>query len=334
MGNISVTVIDLKKDGTRSYTPPSPIVMTIGIGESYDLLAAGTGSSLYNAEVDTVYTLVEAPATVAALIDASKTVTIQNTPNDGFGLDVSIQDQTTPTIIADFTSTPVASTTLSGATAIDDTTISVTSATNFVVGQHLTITNPSQIRYYFAHITAIVSTTITVDAPLDFAFNSGSAVVVSSDQLAVDGSSTTQIFSIRGGAEGAGAVPVEFDCTRIIIMCVCATAVDLTKFGDLTALTNGLVMRRTDGEYHNIFNVHDNGDIANVMLNWQSFVATKPNEGIDGFVASLTFSGQHEMGVTLRIGPNEDLEFLIQDNLSGLTSLKIIAEGSIVLQPA
>ena len=117
-------------------------------------------------------------------------------------------------------------------------------------------------------------------------------------------------------------------------MCVCATAVDLTKFGDLTALTNGLVMRRTDGEYHNIFNVHDNGDIANVMLNWQSFVATKPNEGIDGFVASLTFSGQHEMGVTLRIGPNEDLEFLIQDNLSGLTSLKIIAEGSIVLQPA
>jgi len=36
------------------------------------------------------------------------------------------------------------------------------------------------------------------------------------------------------------------------------------------------------------------------------------------------------MGVTVRIGPDDDLQVLIQDDLSSLISLEMIVEGHLV----
>jgi hypothetical protein len=44
----------------------------------------------------------------------------------------------------------------------------------------------------------------------------------------------------------------------------------------------------------------------------------------------MTYAGQNKHGVTLRIGGGEAIECIIQDNLTGLLSFKIIACGHIV----
>jgi len=51
----------------------------------------------------------------------------------------------------------------------------------------------------------------------------------------------------------------------------------------------------------------------------------------DGFTGRLTFAGQNKMGAVIRIGSNEDLQVVIQDDLTSLSLFKMIAEGSEVV---
>lgn len=50
----------------------------------------------------------------------------------------------------------------------------------------------------------------------------------------------------------------------------------------------------------------------------------------DGFTGRLTFGGQSKMGVVIRLNQGEDLQMLVQDDLSTLDSLSIICEGHTV----
>lgn len=245
----------------------------------------------------------------------------------GSGIDVTLQDQTTPVVLANFNQI-VAQTTTSQATAIDDTDVEVTSATGIVVGHLFTLFNATEERFFFAHVLTIVSTTITIDTPLDFAFPSGTFIDSGIDDLAVNGSSTPQVFGLRGGGTPEG-VDLDFDCVQLSITCQTTSASNLAKFGNLTALANGLVFRRRDGTHQNIFNVKSNSEINEKFTKFEFFVADPP-QGQDGFGATIVFGGQDNYGVVLRIGAGEDLEIIVQDDLSTLTSLKIMAKGSIV----
>lgn len=251
--------------------------------------------------------------------------------NKLFGsIDVNVQDQTSPALI--FPANKVNNTTTtSSAVAIGDTTVDVTSTTGFVDGAFIVITDTTSNRYYKAHqVGAISGSTVTLDTPLDFAFPSGAQITNGVTDLAVNGSVTPQTFSLRA-AEPAGGLNVSIDITKVIFDCIATSAVDLSKFGNLTALTNGLVCRRVDGTYYNIFNVKDNADIDSITGTWTPYAATNPAQGVDGFRAVLTFGGQGNVGVVQRVGSGEDLEFIVQDNLSTLTSLRIIIIGHQVV---
>jgi len=237
---------------------------------------------------------------------------------------ILIEDETTPPVLALFTQSK-AITTLANPTAIDDTDVEVVSAAGLVIGQHFTIFNIAAQRFYFSKILGVASTTVSLDTPLDFAFPAGSIVDCGIEDMSVDGSTTTQIFALRGGGQG---IEIDFDCTRIIIQCKTTTLGTLAEFGNLTALAKGLVFRRVDGNFKNLFNVKTNGDIANVAFDFDFL--TQAGVGQDGFKARLTFAGQNKMGVALRIGPEEDLQMLVQDDLLLLDDLTIMAEGSLV----
>jgi len=130
----------------------------------------------------------------------------------------------------------------------------------------------------------------------------------------LNGSVTPQTFGIRGSGVGE-PIGAEFDITRIIIKCHASTAVDLNKFGDLAKLTNGLILRKRDDIYQNLFNIKDNGELAGLLYDWTVYQASHPTQAVDGFAARLTFSGQSKIGVTVRLAAGEDLEFIIQDDL-------------------
>jgi len=242
-------------------------------------------------------------------------------------VDAALQDQTTPILIVPANKVSN-TTTLTTTIAKGDMTIDVDTTTGFVAGVFIVLANATENRYMTARqVGAIAGSTVTLDTPVDFEYPAGTQITNGSTNLGVNGAVTTQVFSLRASDPG---LPLIVDITRMIFTCTTATAVDMSTFGDLAALTNGLVLRRVDGTYNNIFNVKTNGEIASLMYDFQVYDATNPQQGQDGFVSRLTFAGQNKIGVTLRIGPDEDVELLIQDDLSGLTDFTVMFEGHVV----
>lgn len=243
------------------------------------------------------------------------------------GLSVDVQDQTTPPIEFFFTQALGSPTTLSVATAINDTTITVASTTNFVDGVYIGVFAgvSGENRYFFAtQVGAPSGNIITVDTPLDFAFDSGDPVLPMTRELDVNGSITAQVFQIQGPPQGG------VDITRIMIKMLTSSPVSLDTFGDLTSLTNGLVLRKSNGaETRNIWNIKNNSDLALITFDYLPLEALNPVQGQDGALFRNTFAGRDKHGVAIRLQQGETLQLLIQDDLTGLVEFHALVEGHI-----
>lgn len=242
------------------------------------------------------------------------------------GIDVNIQDQTTPLFIIPMNQ-KVGSTTLATATSKEDQNVIVADATGIIVGHTIILANAGGNVYQGKVVSIASAPTLVLDTPINAIFPIATAVNYGITNLAVDGSVTTQVFSVKNISPD---IPIAIDVTRIIFGMITLSAVDLSTFGDLPALTNGIVLRKNDGEIVNFFNIKKNGGFATVAFDYSVFAATNPSQGVDGLVCRLTFGGQNKMGVVIRLEPDEDLEILIQDDLSGLTEFSIAAEGHVV----
>lgn len=240
-------------------------------------------------------------------------------------VDVSVQDQTTDPIIIYFNQV-TNSTTLSGPISIDDRVINVVSATGISVGSYIILFDPTSVRFSTFFVTAVASLAITLDSPTDFAYPAGTNVDVSIVDMNVDGSSTEQVFGLRGVGAPPG-IDLKMDVTRIMFECTTSSAVTLDLFANITALTRGILIRHRNGRYKNILNVKSNLEIAGTMFDWTPYAATNPVQGIDGFTSRLTFT---RLGVVVRLPIGEDLEAWVQDALQTVTSLRMYAEGHIV----
>ena len=242
-------------------------------------------------------------------------------------VDATLQDSAAPTLIVK-ASNLIAETTLTSETVKDDYIINVTSAAGFVVGQYLTIYNVAANRVFFSEILAINVLAITLDSPLDFEFVIGSPVSVGINNMNVNGSVTPQIFGIRNPS--TADIPLEMDITRIMFKCLTNAAVDLSKFGDIVGgLLRGIVIRKVDGTYRNIFSAKTNGDLKNLMYDFDIELVSA--QGQDGFTGRFTFAGQNKVGVVIRIGATEDVQIIIQDDLTSLDNFIVIAEGHQVV---
>jgi hypothetical protein len=237
--------------------------------------------------------------------------------------DVSVQSGTAPLYVVPF-SNIVAETTLTGVTALDDYVVNVTSAASFAVGQLLTIYSVASNRVYFADVLAINTLAITLDRPLDFAFAIGDVVSVGNTNMAVDGSVTPQIFGVRNPA--VEDISLEIDVSRIMLSMLTDTEPQLSDFGDITGgITRGVHIRRVDGTYQNICNFKSNMEMKEIMFDLE--IQTVSKNAQNGITGGFTFE---LLGQVVRIGAGEDLQIIIQDDLTSLTSFKIIAEGSEV----
>lgn len=224
-------------------------------------------------------------------------------------------------------------TTLTTGTNIGDTTITLSDTTGVAVGSYIILFEPSTSRFNFSTVTSVLSSpTFTIDTPLDYAFTTAAVVDIAKTDMSTSNGTlgSPDIYALRGtGVPSAGTPDVIAVLTRIIFNCEAATVVDLTKFGDIAGgLTNGLVLRRVDGDYANIFNIKTNGDLKGICYDWEVEVSTNPQQGIDGFTARLTFT---RMGAAVCLEKGENLQFLVQDNLTTLTSLEVVAEGYSII---
>lgn len=240
---------------------------------------------------------------------------------------VAVQDQTTAVIDLFFVQLNGSITTLAENTTIDDRIINVTSVVDIDVGTYLGIVSGGLGRFYFGTVTAINGNIVTLDTPLDFNFSAGFPVVPVNREMNVDGSSTPSTFFVGTGGEGSN---LTFDITRILIHFKTTDSVDLGEFGDLPSLTNGVVLRKANGATNNIFNVKNNGEISNLCFDYDPHEASNPAQGQNGANFRYTFAGQDKHGVAIRLEPGDQLQMIIQDDLTGLEEFRIIAEGHVV----
>ena len=252
------------------------------------------------------------------------------TLEDNDSLRVTIQDQVSPIVVTKF-SLLEESTTTTAPIAIGDYVIPVASATGIVAGKFLSIFDPASIRFANFEVVSVASLNITVDRPSDFAFPSGSYMDVQDTDLSKsNGAVTPVVYGIRNNA-GASPPPgleLSVDITRIILQCITATATDYDLFGDIAALTRGIHLRNRNGDTFNVFNAKTTGELAGLMFDLN---VHDVKQGTNGFIGRLTFAGQSKMGAVQRLAIDEDLELIVQDDLTGLTKFEIIAEGSVVL---
>ncbi len=247
--------------------------------------------------------------------------------NPSGDLNVSPQDQSTPPLFIKANNV-VGATTLAAATAINDTSITVASDAAATVGNYIGVFSTVTNRFYVATIlTKPGGNVLTLDTPLDSVFSIGDTVGFGITDMSVNGSVTPVVFSIRGQDPG---INVTAHITRIIITCTDGDPVDFTKFCGGPILTNGIVMRRVDGFTQNIINWKSNFEIAGSMYDWTVLATGLGQQGIDGFISRLTFGGPSKIGVVLEIGPGEEIEFIVQDDLTGITKLEIMVEGHVV----
>jgi len=240
--------------------------------------------------------------------------------------DVNIQDQTTDTLILPLVQL-IGTTTLATVVVAEDTSILVVSNAGMTVGDHLRVISVGGDRYYAGTIVSIAGTTIGVDSPMDYPYEVTSEVTFGNINLAVDGSVTPVHFHLRTGSP---STPSAVDITRMLMVCQCASGVNLSLFGDLPALTKGMVFREQNGNLRNIWNIKDNAGLVGISYDWTPFTATNPQQGVDGFSWRLTFGGPNKIGVVLRVESDGQLGIIVQDDLSGLTSLFCILEGHVV----
>jgi len=217
------------------------------------------------------------------------------------------------------------STTLTTTAAKGTRALVVASATGISIGSYLILFNANDGSFGFYTVTGVSGTDVTVDNELEYDFSSGTNVDVATTDLNVDGSSTSQVFGIRGDTSGS-PVKVSVHLTKVVATCVATTKPDITDFGDIASLTRGLLFRFRDGSTQNLGSAKSNIELASQAGRWELLESAISGYG---FIAELVFSGRENLNTVLQLNPGEDLELVVQDNLTGLSSLKAIAFGHI-----
>jgi hypothetical protein len=251
--------------------------------------------------------------------------TLTDEDGDGFGaIDVAQQDQTSGTIdLLLFNNSGTF--TLAATATVDSNTITVTAGHTIAVGHVVMLLEGA--RYSQFIVTAVVTNTITLDSPMDYAYTTGATGQNGSPNMGVNGSVTPVIFQI-GPLTGQS-----WDIVRILFVIESSGQPDSTKFGDIgSGLTNGIVLRQKNSANFNQFNCKTNGDFAARAYDISYDDRASPASDYF-FRARRTFGGTSKTGVVLRIkGTDSDkIQIIVQDNLSTLLKMNAVVQGHIVV---
>ncbi len=180
---------------------------------------------------------------------------------------------------------------------IDDKVIRIDSPILPLTGHQLCLKQRSLTSFYQGIILAVTPIAgsiydLTLDSPFDAPFGIDDGCSLRNKNLAVDGSSTPIIANLspRG-------LSTNWDITRVVFFISDATDMDSGKFGGMPALTNGIVLRKMNEVFKNIFNAKTNGDFR--LRNYDLFFDDKAPAGLYSVSSKRTFNGDDKNGVTI-----------------------------------
>jgi hypothetical protein len=217
----------------------------------------------------------------------------------------------------------VTTTTLAVASAPNDYQITVVSAVGFAINDYIHV-NTTTIETTHPKILNIVGNVFTLDRRLDKAHFIGDEVI----KVYID-ISTTAGTLVTPQEFFAGPPPGEiWHLTRLLFEMTHSTAGDLGLFGDLPALTNGVLLRaKVNGNYGTLTNWKTNANIKTDMFD-VVFDNRSGGGGTWGTTGRGTF---REAGAVLRLDGNtsDQFELYVQDDLTGLLTFTMKVQGHL-----
>ena len=86
-----------------------------------------------------------------------------------------------------------------------------------------------------------------------------------------------------------------------------------------------LRLKRAAGTFENIFTFKSNQDMIQVAdtHEWDA----KAPSGVYGLTVKFVFAGTDKRGIVLRLSYGDRLEFIVQDDLTQLTTLQVAMQG-------
>ena len=256
------------------------------------------------------------------------TAPLETAAKGGTGIPVFVQDQTTGVLDVPFLGSLGLTPTLALDTVVNSRTVTLTTGHGATAGKVLEVASATDGSLFMqCSILSVAVDVLTLDCPVPQIFEAATALVsISELEMNVNGSVTPVVFSILPFPIQRG------DMVRTIVEMRGTSAMDFETFGSIPALTNGCVIRinNGDGTYRNLYNFKSNGDIIEQCFD-HSFQINNGG-GTRGFTARLTWGGWSKHGVVVRLDGalGEALEFVVQDDLTGLTSMHWTCQGSEV----
>lgn len=239
--------------------------------------------------------------------------------------DVFIQDQTTEVIDLYMIELDSAiEPTLTQEQKVDDKSITVDDTTGILDDGSHAINISENGRTFQAIVTDVTGLVVSFNAPLDMDITTSAVVQIAKWNMVVDGATTARHFFVQP------PTGVKWDIVRIIIGMTGTATMDDSTFGPINSLTNGVVLRVTNGCKKNVFVVQDNGGFAERTFDAE--YPTKVPAGIYAFRARRTFGGQAKNGVTIRLSDDCKLEIIVEDDLedSTFTKFACVVQGHVV----
>jgi len=210
--------------------------------------------------------------------------------------------------------------TITSDASIGDLTLTVDAVTGVVVGHAITLFEGDRIHQNI--VTVASGTTITLAAPLDYAYTTATTVETGAWNMAVDGSSTTQVYSIHAQPL-ANLMVHQINCSILD-----STAMDDGKFGGIAALTNGIIMKYDDSIKKHLAVIVNN--LGFWEIGFDAEYSDKAPAGQYGFKARRDLD--RVSGTVLELTGSDSAEFQIhvQDDLTDLDLMACTINGHIV----
>ncbi len=235
---------------------------------------------------------------------------------------VEVKDAIRFAIITHVYGDVTAQSTVAVAIVTQDRDITLVDATGFLVGDSITNLVAASDRT-FPTIVSILGNTITLDKLIDGNYPIGTSIEAVPVEMNVLGvPATPTLFKVK---PPTGQV---WHLTRVMITMTHSTSGDMGKFGGIPALVYGIQGRvLTAGAYISYTNWKTNAEMARDMYD-VTFDSRSGGGGDFGTTGRFTFT---TLGTSLELnGDNGDeLQFLVQDDLTGLDTFEIGVQGHI-----
>lgn len=217
-------------------------------------------------------------------------------------------------------------TTLAAPVSAGDVSFTVASATGFSIGDEVKIEEGATQEGGTITLKNVVGTTLTPDRPFSFSYTAAADVIKVLTNMAIAGGTLAapHIFEVTPPVDAV------WQMTRILISMVHAGAGDNSKFGDIAALANGVVLRMPISATQTkiLSNWKTNGDMR---LDMYDVVYTdKAGGGKYSTDGRWTFTkSQTVIELNNSLVTPQKIEILIQDALNALTSFRIRIQGRV-----